>query len=106
MYPYPACRVGEDRVHRHSGVLNGFDAGFDEDDRINKLILDEAKHILNLPELKIRHYWSGFYSQMKGDEEIFEKTIDNKIFIITAIGGKGMTASAGYANEKISTLFH
>ena len=91
--------------HVYADENNGFDTGFDEDALINELILNEAKNILDIPTLEIDQFWSGFYSQMKGDEEIYEKDIDDCIHIVTAIGGKGMTASAGYANEKINSLY-
>ena len=91
--------------HSYADVSQGFDAGFDENVRINELIIEEANRILDLSGVKMRNYWSGFYAQMKGDEEIFEKTIDNRIHIVTGIGGKGMTASAGYAKENVERIY-
>jgi hypothetical protein len=38
-------------------------------------------------------------------EEIFEKEIDGRIHIAVGIGGKGMTCSAGYAQENIKRIF-
>lgn len=92
--------------HVYADASKGYDTGFDEDERINRLILNEARNILNWPDLKIRYAWSGFYGQMKGEEEIFEKVIDDCIHIVTAIGGKGMTASAGYAKEHVEKIYN
>ncbi len=94
--------LGDSHVYADSS--RNFDAGFDEENYINNLIINEAKNILNVPELQIKGYWSGFYAQMKGNEEIYEMTIDNKVHVITGIGGKGMTASAGYAKENIAKV--
>jgi hypothetical protein len=45
------------------------------------------------------------YSQCK-TKDIFEHIIDNNIHIITGIGGKGMTASAGFSKENINKIFN
>ena len=91
--------------HAYADVNQGFDTGFDEVAKVNQLIINETNQILNVPNLEIKEYWSGFYAQMKGGEEIFEHDIEDKIHIITGIGGKGMTASAGYAKERIEKLY-
>jgi hypothetical protein len=43
---------------------------------------------------------------MKGDEEIFQHQVTSNIHIATAIGGKGMTASAGFSKEHIEKIFN
>lgn len=70
---------------------------------INDLIVAEARRIMDLPSWKMQHYWAGFYA--KHPNEIFEHTIDDKIFITTGIGGKGMTTSAGYAKHHIEQIY-
>ena len=45
------------------------------------------------------------YSQCK-TKDIFEHTIDDNIHIITGIGGKGMTGSAGFSKENITKIFN
>jgi len=91
--------------HQYADASINEELGFDMDMSINKLILDESKKILNLPNWDIQHYWNGFYAQMKGEEEIFDVEISNNIKIVTAIGGKGMTASAGYSKESLTKFF-
>lgn len=95
--------IGDSHVYADAAI--GFDTGFDESQLINDKILAEAKRILTIPEIEIAEVWSGYYSQMKGGEEIFEYSIDDCIYISTAIGGKGMTASAGYAKEQIDIIY-
>lgn len=90
--------------HEYADAKNSDALGFDQNMVINNLILKEAKKIVDLPSWEIEMYWSGYYSQMKNGE-IFEHTIDDKIHIVTGIGGKGMTASCGYSREHIEKLF-
>lgn len=77
--------------------------GFGIDMKINRMMLKEAARILDLPKFNINETWSGIYSQCK--EGLFDKCIGNNIRIITAIGGKGMTASGGLAHETIENLY-
>jgi len=78
--------------------------GFDLNQEINDLMLAEASRIVKLPDLKIASSWAGFYAQHP-EKDIVEIDIDNRIHIRTAIGGKGMTSSAGYAQKSIHQLF-
>lgn len=78
--------------------------GFSVNQEINDIILEEAKRIFNLPDWKIAACWNGFYAQSK-TKDVFRKQPSGNIHIITAIGGKGMTASAGLAEETINELF-
>lgn len=70
---------------------------------INNLMLEEGKKILNLPEWEIEKCWTGFYSQ-HDELDIYTKTIDSRIHIVTGIGGKGMTTSAGFAKKNIESV--
>lgn len=70
---------------------------------ITNLMLEEARKIIQLPDWKIQMHWTGFYSQCK-DKEIFHKVIDERIHIITGIGGKGMTTSMGFAEHSLKTI--
>ncbi|OJJ18530.1 oxidase [marine bacterium AO1-C] len=89
--------------HEYVDVDQSETLDFGLDMYINELILDEAKRIMNLPHWKIQNYWAGFYA--KHPDQIFEHNIEDKIFITTGIGGKGMTTSAGYAKHHIETIF-
>lgn len=79
--------------------------GFDLNMEIDDLILAKAKEIFQLPTYEIAQRWYGLYAQCK-TADIYQKTIDSNIHIVTGIGGKGMTASAGFAKENINQLFN
>jgi len=70
---------------------------------INQFMLEEAAKIFDLQNWNIRETWIGTYPQCQ-NSDIFQRTIDDRIHLLTGIGGKGMTASAGFAAENINTL--
>ncbi len=88
--------------HEYAGATRVDDLDFDTKDYINKLMLDEARRIVTFPVDQISRSWAGFYAQTP--DEIFDYDVDANIHIITGIGGKGMTSSAGYAEQKIGQL--
>jgi FAD dependent oxidoreductase TIGR03364 len=92
--------------HHYADVSKVDTLGFDYDVTVGDIIVEESKKILNLPDWTLGATWNGFYSQMKGDEEIFQHQVTSNIHIATAIGGKGMTASAGFSKEHIEKIFN
>lgn len=88
--------------HEYATATTVDSLGFDTNDYVNKLIIDEARRIVSFPVDQISRTWAGFYAQTPN--EIFEYDVDENIHIITGIGGKGMTSSAGYAEQKIGQL--
>ncbi|MCU0367390.1 MAG: TIGR03364 family FAD-dependent oxidoreductase [Cyclobacteriaceae bacterium] len=90
--------------HEYASVNKYDDLGFDTKESINKLMLNEAQRIVKFNVSNIARTWAGFYSQHP-EKDIVEIDIDNNIHIRTAIGGKGMTSSAGYAAESIQRIF-
>ncbi len=90
--------------HEYSSVNASADLDFGIEMHINELILKEAQRMINLPDWRIQNYWAGYYAQ-SANGGVFEYTIDDKIFISTGIGGKGMTTAAGYSEERVSTIF-
>lgn len=91
--------------HEYADAENLDDLGFDLNMEIDDLILKKSKEIFRLPTYEIEQRWFGMYSQCK-NADIFEKTIDTNIHIVTGIGGKGMTGSAGFAKQNINQLFN
>ena len=85
--------------HEYAPATQVDDLGFDTRDAIDDLILAEARRIVTFPIDQISRRWAGFYAQTT--DEIFEYFVDGHIHIITGIGGKGMTSSAGYAEESV-----
>ena len=68
-------------------------------------MLAEAKKIFDLEEWNISQSWSGIYTQCKNND-LFQHSIENRIHILTGIGGKGMTGSAGFAEENIERIMN
>lgn len=91
--------------HEYADAANIDDLGFDLRMDVDEFMIAEAKKIFNLPTYEIQNRWYGMYSQCK-ENDIFEHTIENNIHIVTGIGGKGMTGSAGFSKENIKNIFN
>ena len=91
--------------HEYAAAAVQDQLGFSVNQEINDIILDEAKRIFDLPGWQIASCWNGFYAQSK-TQDVFKKQIGDNIHILTAIGGKGMTASAGLAEENMGLLYN
>lgn len=91
--------------HEYADAKHIEDLGYDLDMDIDNFMISEAKKIIDLPTYDIQHRWYGMYSQCK-TKDVFQETIGNNIHIITGIGGKGMTGSAGFAKENITRIFN
>ncbi|MBC6997850.1 TIGR03364 family FAD-dependent oxidoreductase [Cytophaga sp. FL35] len=91
--------------HEYASAAQMEHLGFDLNMDIDHFILNEAKKIFDLPTYEIQNRWFGMYSQCKSTD-IFQKTIDEDIHIVTGIGGKGMTGSAGFAKNNINSIFN
>lgn len=87
----PASRVDELGTHLNMDIDN--------------FILQEAKKIFDLPTYEIQNRWYGLYSQCR-TTDIYQHTIDEDVHIVTGIGGKGMTGSAGFAKQNINSIFN
>lgn len=91
--------------HQYALLRNRGELGFDLDMDIDRFILKSAKNICDLPQYKIARRWYGMYNQsISGD--VYQKTLEEDIHIVTGIGGKGMTGSPGFAKEHVSELFN
>ncbi|WP_306350431.1 TIGR03364 family FAD-dependent oxidoreductase [Flavobacterium sp. '19STA2R22 D10 B1'] len=88
--------------HEYKDAKESDELGFDCNEDINDYMIAEAKKIIELPDWSIQHKWFGLYSQCKS-KDIFMKNIGN-IHIVTGIGGKGMTGSAGFAKHNLETI--
>jgi FAD dependent oxidoreductase TIGR03364 len=91
--------------HQYADAHRVEDLGYDLDMDIDNFMIDEARKIIDLPTYQIQNRWYGMYSQCR-NSDIFQKTIDHNIHIVTGIGGKGMTGSAGFAKKNITTIFN
>lgn len=77
--------------------------GFSVNSHINELMIAEANRIMPMKSEWISSSWAGYYAQHK--DHILEIDVTPRIHVRTGIGGKGMTASAGYAEQSIEKLF-
>ena len=90
--------------HEYADAAHADDLGFDLRADVDAFMIAEAQKIFELPSYEIRNRWYGIYSQCKR-ADLFQHTIDGSIHIVTGIGGKGMTGSAGFAKENIKKIF-
>lgn len=90
--------------HEYAAAGEQDKLGFSINQEINNLIIAEAMRIFDLPRWEMAYCWNGYYGQSKS-HDVFKKEVAANIHVVTAIGGKGMTASAGLAEESIKELF-
>ena len=90
--------------HEYADAKEQDKLGFEVNQEINEIIIEEAKRIFDLPDWTMAAYWNGFYGQSKS-HDVFKKEVASNIYVVTAIGGKGMTGSAGLAEESIKEIF-
>lgn len=91
--------------HQYADASRMGDLGYDLDMDIDRFMVEEAKKIIQLPSYEIQKRWYGMYAQCK-TADLFQRTIDQDIHIVTGIGGKGMTGSAGFAKGNIAKIFN
>lgn len=91
--------------HEYADVNHTDDLGFGINSHINELMLAAAQEIVSFDVRKIASTWAGFYPQ-HDSKHIVEYDIEDRIHIRTAIGGKGMTSSAGYAEASIKKIYN
>jgi FAD dependent oxidoreductase TIGR03364 len=94
--------IGDSHEYASAGEQDKL--GFAINQEINAIIIEEAKRIFDLPSYQIATAWNGYYAQSK-KHDLFKQEVATNIHLITAIGGKGMTASAGLAEETINNTF-
>jgi glycine/D-amino acid oxidase-like deaminating enzyme len=70
---------------------------------IDELILREAQTFLRLPNFRVAERWHGVYSTHP-EKPFFEAEPAERVHIVTAPGGSGMTLSFGLAERTILGL--
>lgn len=91
--------------HEYADAKDIDQLGYDLNMAIDDFMIEEAKKIIDLPNYDIQKRWAGYYSQSK-TKDIFQETIGRNIHIVTGIGGKGMTGSAGFSKMNINTILN
>jgi FAD dependent oxidoreductase TIGR03364 len=87
-------------THEYLDVADGQRHGFPQQEAMNHYMMAEAAKIIDLQNTQVAETWTGTYAQCK-HSDIFKHTIDGRIHLLTGIGGKGMTASAGFAASNV-----
>lgn len=90
--------------HEYASASEMDNLGYDLNMGIDDFIIQEAKKIIDLPNYQIQRRWFGMYSQCE-NSDIYQQTIGENIHIVTGIGGKGMTGSAGFSKQNINSIF-
>lgn len=70
---------------------------------INETILEYGKRMLSLPSWEIQRLWNGYYL-IHPQQEVYTETVDDRIHIVTGIGGKGMSTGPGFARRHVETV--
>lgn len=96
--------LGDSHEYASAGEVDNL--RFDQKNEINDYFLSEGRRIMNLPSWEVEASWCGVYCQTKAPSGIFTKTIDGNIHIVTGIGGKGMTGSAGFAKHHLESIYN
>jgi len=96
--------VGDSHEYATAEDIDRLD--FELNAKINSFMLDEAAKILNLPSWDIESSWAGIYCQTNDPSGIYTQTIDDHIHIVTGIGGKGMTSSAGFSKHHLGEIYN
>lgn len=86
--------VGDSHHYRKASGLCNDD--YELNATLNEGMLKMAAEIAHLETSRLSEYWNGWYTQCSSGS-IFKHDVSPKVRILTGIGGKGMTASAGYA---------
>ena len=94
--------IGDSHEYADAQEAQNLDFFIRED--IQQYILGLAREIFDLDTWRINRSWYGIYSQCKS-APVFTARPEPDIHIFTGIGGKGMTASPGYAWENIEAIF-
>lgn len=92
--------------HEYAPAAQSDALDFDLRREVNDYFIDEGKKIFDLADWRIETSWYGLYSQTKHPSGIFAETIDDRIHVVTGIGGKGMTSSAGYAKHSLEQIWN
>jgi FAD dependent oxidoreductase TIGR03364 len=70
---------------------------------INRLILEYAQRMVNLPTWELLQLWNGYYL-IHPEHEIFTQDLGDSVHIVTGIGGKGMSTGPGFAEAHINAV--
>lgn len=92
--------------HEYAKASQSSTLNFDLRSDVNDYFVTEGQRIFDLPSWEIDVAWHGIYCQTGHPSGIFKQTIDDRIHVVTGIGGKGMTSSAGFAKHHLKEIYN
>lgn len=92
--------------HEYAPAADPAQLSFELRSDINDYFLTAARRMFDLPSWNVEASWYGIYCQTKHPSGIFATEVEDNIHISTAIGGKGMTSSAGFAQHDLRRIYH
>ena len=92
--------------HEYAAAKNIDSLQFDIRREVNDYFVTEGQKILDLPSWEPDAAWYGVYCQTADASGVFSKTVESNIHIVTGIGGKGMTSSAGFAKHHLKEIYN
>ena len=84
--------------HVYGSDINPFD-----DEHIDRLILEHAKHLVDAPSWDIDKRWHGVYLKRTDGRALLVHEPEEGIMLINAMGGAGMTLSFGVAELAVNS---
>lgn len=90
--------------HEYADAAHAETLGAETKAEINQFMLTEAAKIFDLQNWAVRETWNGTYAQCKTQDMFRHSLEDGRIHLLTGIGGKGMTGSAGFAAGNLDRL--
>jgi FAD dependent oxidoreductase TIGR03364 len=91
--------------HHYSPCAGSHNDEYENHTTVNDLMLRLADEIADLSGSKVEQHWNGWYTQVP-DAPFFQVDPLPGVRILTGIGGKGMTATAGFSEHHFNTWFY
>ena len=92
--------------HEYAAVHDANTLSSESRTDINQYFVNAAANIFNLPNWNVESTWNGFYCQTRDPSGVFHRVMEERIHILTGIGGKGMTSSAGFSKSFLQQIFN
>jgi len=79
--------------HEYDEAISPFDS-----EEIDRLIIEELRRFVELPDWRITRRWHGVYAKLSG-KPVFTASPAEGVTVVTATGGSGMTMALGIAEQ-------
>jgi FAD dependent oxidoreductase TIGR03364 len=85
--------------HEYSPTIDPFNT-----DHTDALVLNYLDEFFRCPDLRIAQRWHGVYAKSAAGAPEFVARVEPGVFLVTGLGGNGMTLSFGLAEETIDAI--